>query len=122
MKILIIENDTGMQDALQTLLVVAGYQVITAGRATHGLGLAIAQQPAAICCDLMLNPLFTGLDFLREKQHIPAIATIPVIMITAAVPELLRRAYEYGAYAHLSKPFSRKELYTLLHRALENHR
>jgi CheY-like chemotaxis protein len=47
----------------------------------------------------------SGWDFLRDRQADPLLASIPVLVVSAAPRERLAEAQALGADAFLSKPF-----------------
>jgi CheY-like chemotaxis protein len=66
----------------------------------------IASAPRAlILLDLML-PYRSGWDFCANEARDPMLASIPVLVISAASQDRLLEAKELGANAFLSKPFS----------------
>ena len=52
--ILVVEEDTSIQDLLQEVLVEEGYRVLRAADSAHGLHLAATARPALILLDIGL--------------------------------------------------------------------
>jgi CheY-like chemotaxis protein len=81
--VLVVEDDPDLLEAVSGALEMEGYGV---GRARHGLDalgqLRAGKRPCVILLDLMM-PVMDGWQFRREQKQDPAIANIPLIVITA---------------------------------------
>jgi DNA-binding response OmpR family regulator len=107
-KILVIEDDRTLREALRYNLVAEGYEVLVAD--DGGVGLVIARQdgPDVIVLDLML-PSLSGLEICKAIRRDGSI--VPIIMLTARDSELDRvGGLESGADDYVTKPFSMREL------------
>src|SRR5215831_2083101 len=81
--ILLVEDDFVLRGSLATLLHSEGYRVESAANALDALRrLERPPRPSLILLDIML-PYMDGLEFRALQQATPAIADIPVIVITA---------------------------------------
>ena len=70
----------------------------------QGLELARARPPDLILLDLHL-PDLPGIEVLRRLQADPALAGVPVVILSAdALPEHIAEATAAGAAAYLTKP------------------
>jgi CheY-like chemotaxis protein len=70
-----------------------------------GVELAQAHRPRLILLDLNL-PDMHGSEVLRQLQHQPATATVPVVVLSAdATPSQIERLLTAGARNYLTKPF-----------------
>lgn len=103
-RILVIEDDLPIQDALKSLLEDEGYLVDVAGdgeQALQWLRLAPAL-PDLILLDLMM-PNKDGFQFRIEQRQEPKFSAIPVVIMSADgnVQQKLKRA---EAAAYLKKP------------------
>ncbi|WP_437533462.1 response regulator [Sorangium sp. So ce726] len=99
--IFIIEDDRGVCDALVTVLCDEGYDVMTAGDGAEALArLREGPTPALIVLDLMM-PGMDGYAFRAEQLRTPAIADVPVVVLTAGAAP---RATELGSVDILRKP------------------
>jgi DNA-binding response OmpR family regulator len=106
--ILVIEDRPEMMALLLRTLSSAGYDVVPASNAEHGLSLAFARDPSLIILDVGL-PDRSGLDVareLRERSYHGA-----VLMLTArdSVADKVE-GLNAGADDYLSKPFDPDEL------------
>lgn len=114
-KILIIEDDADVAEAVYEKLTTAGYRALVAHTGTSGLEVYAKEAPDLVVLDLRL-PDMDGLDVcraLREQSPeggSPQFKT-PVIMLTARSEESDRIiGLEIGADDYVPKPFSPKEL------------
>lgn len=111
-KILVIEDERKIARWVRTYFEQDGFTVLLADDGPTGLSLAQAEQPDLIVLDLNLP----GLDGLKlcqrlRRQSNRAVATVPIIMLTARVEEADRLAgLDLGADDYITKPFSPKEL------------
>lgn len=106
-KILIVEDDETLIDALKYNLSKEGYRVVTAIDGLQGLEVARTEKPDLIILDIML-PKLDGLEVCRilRKEMIT-----PILMLTAKVEEIDKVVgLELGADDYMTKPFSLKEL------------
>ena len=104
MRILVVEDEERIADAVKRGLEAEGFAVDVAANGTDGLWLATEQDYDAIILDIML-PGMNGLRIcrtLREKR-----IWTPILMLTAKDGELDEtEALDTGADDFLSKPFS----------------
>jgi CheY-like chemotaxis protein len=105
-RILIIDDEDDIREvASLSLESVAGWEVRTARSGAEGMLFAAADPPDAILMDVMM-PEMDGPTTFREMQKVPAIAGIPVILLTAKVQGVdQRRFFGLGVAAVLFKPF-----------------
>ena len=107
-KILIIEDNPGIQMSLQDELESAGYQVFTSGNGNDGLKLAGEKDPDLIILDIMLP----GLDGYEVCKRLRSEGNnTPIIMLTVKDKEIDKvLGLELGADDYVTKPFSVREL------------
>ncbi|MCW5878474.1 MAG: response regulator transcription factor [Anaerolineales bacterium] len=105
-KILVVEDDAAIQDALVYNLTQTGYQVLTARDGVQALAIARGEQPDLVVLDLML-PELDGFDVTRVLRKE---SSVPILMLTARDDEIDRvLGLELGADDYLTKPFSMRE-------------
>jgi CheY-like chemotaxis protein len=105
--ILVVEDDEMTRASIVELLDEAGYSVTQAANGAEALDkLRQGPPPCVILLDLMM-PVMTGQEFRREQLKDPALAAIPVIVVSAADAWQLRAL---KAAACLSKPFTVERL------------
>jgi len=108
--ILVIEDETDLQQVLEYNLRQAGYEVLSALRGQDGLRLAAERLPSLVLLDLML-PDIPGTQVCRTLKSDPRTADIPIVMLTARGEEVDRiLGFELGADDYVVKPFSVREL------------
>ena len=100
--VLIVEDDSDCRVMLATLLTFGGFQVVTASNGAEGLAVARRHNPCLILLDYMM-PIMDGAQFRREQRADPAIATIPVVLVSARL-ESEHIARELGAVDVIDKP------------------
>src|SRR5687768_14141295 len=84
LKILLVDDDADIREALEELLVDAGHSIITAGNGRQALDvLAREPLPALILLDMMM-PVMDGYEFLLEQRKDERLASIPVAVLTAS--------------------------------------
>ncbi|MDP6821905.1 MAG: response regulator transcription factor [Dehalococcoidia bacterium] len=107
-KIVVIEDDPTLREALRYNLVSEGYEVETAEDGIKGLEIARDTDPDLVVLDLML-PGISGLDVCRSLRQGGSV--VPILMLTARDTELDRVVgLEVGADDYITKPFSMREL------------
>ena len=105
-RILIIEDDADVRDALAGALRDAGLAVEVAEDGIHGLErLRAGPVPALILLDLRM-PRLCGEDFLHAMRDDDAYAHVPVITMTAGADP----TEDGEVVAHLHKPFDLEDL------------
>lgn len=113
-KILIVEDDPGLREALEDTLLLGGYTVFTAVDVEQGLLELSNTQVDLVISDIQLGRL-SGLDLLRSiKQKYPR---MPVLLMTAfgTINDAVK-AMRDGATDYLSKPFAPQVLLNLVDR------
>ena len=109
MHILIIEDNATTREALTTLLEGVGYGVTGAANGREALDyLRQAEPPCVILLDLSM-PVMSGWQFRREQRHDPALAPIPVVVLSGE-SDLPRIAASLGVAGHFPKPVEFGEL------------
>ncbi len=113
-KILIVEDDPGLLEALEDTLLLGGYTVFTAVDAEQGLLELNNTDVDLVISDIQLGRV-SGLDLLRSvKQKYPQ---LPVLLMTAfgTIDDAVNAMRE-GATDYLSKPFAPQVLLNLVDR------
>ena len=108
--VLVVEDETALQQVLAYNLERAGFAVEQAFDADEALTLIAERTPDLIVLDWML-PYMSGLELCRQLRRKAATANLPVIMLTARTEEPDRlRGLDTGADDYVTKPFSIDEL------------
>lgn len=107
-RIVVIEDDPTLREALRYNLVSEGYEIETAEEGIAGLEIARDSGVELVLLDLML-PGMSGLDVCRSLRQGGSV--VPILMLTARDTELDRVVgLEVGADDYITKPFSMREL------------
>lgn len=117
-KILIIEDDPNLREAVIDLLSIKGYQLEIAEDGFTGYTKAKVFQPDLILSDIVM-PRIDGFDMLSLIKDDDTLNTIPFIFISGkSEKESFRKAMNLGANDFLVKPFAANELYEAVHSRL----
>jgi two-component system, NtrC family, nitrogen regulation response regulator NtrX len=116
-RILVVDDEAGVRDALTLLLEEAGHQPIAAPGAEAALAVLEHEEVALVLCDVAM-PGMDGIA-LVERLHLTH-PGLPVVMVSAhGELETAVRAVRAGAYDFLQKPVDEKRLFLTIDRALE---
>jgi len=116
--VLVIDDDALARDLLGRLLSEHGFQPRFAADGPAGIALARTLKPAAITLDVMM-PEMDGWAILSELKADPALAAVPVIMVSMVDHQAL--GYALGAHYFVSKPVDRSQLAGVLERIRASH-
>ncbi|MBI5400132.1 response regulator [Candidatus Saganbacteria bacterium] len=109
-KILLIEDEAAMSEAIKLRLEANGFTVIAAFDGQEGLTKARQEKPDLIILDVML-PKMDGFVVCRMLKFDEKYARIPIIMLTARTQSKdIEQGKEMGADAYMTKPFKSEEL------------
>lgn len=103
-RVLIIEDDVDILEALQLTLEVNGYEVKSATRGNEGFEVASTFRPDLIIIDYFLAGS-NGATICRTLKQTKSTKDIPVMM-TSAHPAAYQAGIAHGIDAFLAKPFS----------------
>ncbi len=109
--VLLIEDDAHTRDAMSELLSGAGLRVIASDEGRKALELAGFTRPALVVLDLAMHGM-DGWEFLERRGEVPALAGVPVLVVTASAGEPPR------GMAVLRKPVDPGELLATIRRLL----
>ncbi len=82
-KILIIDDDPDITEAMKIVLETKNYEVQTAASGTEGMKQIKNNTPDLIILDIMMDTPREGFFLNRELKKDPAYKNIPILMITA---------------------------------------
>ena len=109
-RILVADDDKVIQGVLTFFLTQAGFVVSSATDGEQALEMAKADAPDLLVLDGRM-PKLDGFEVLKRWVSIPALAKVPVIMLTSEEDEAKKAgALGSGAVAYLTKPFSPDDL------------
>lgn len=108
-KVLVVEDDPSVRGLLHTLLTAEGYEVAVASDGLAGLVKASSMRPAVILLDLMM-PDLGGIRVLEELRGDPALADVPVVVVTGKIDAVPGLRDLLGDDNVFTKPFAVAEL------------
>jgi DNA-binding response OmpR family regulator len=111
-KVLLIEDEPNIAEAIRFLLTREGWQVETHGDGAAALEVIQGAQPDLVIRDVML-PGKSGMDILRDLRALDDMQDLPVLMLTARGQSRDREMAENaGVSRFMTKPFSNAEVLT----------
>jgi CheY-like chemotaxis protein len=111
--VLIVEDDADLREMMAQLLSLEGFRTETVANGREALAyLARGDRPDVILLDLMM-PVMDGWEFRRRQVGDPAIADVPVVVLSALDPV---RAADLGGTAFLKKPLDFDRMLELVRR------
>ncbi|HDM76930.1 MAG TPA: response regulator [Deltaproteobacteria bacterium] len=85
-KILVIDDDPEICEALAEILTENNYEVLTALNTEDGLRLLENERPDLLILDIMMATMYEGLDFATEIRKREGIWGIPIMIVSARPP------------------------------------
>lgn len=82
-KVLLIDDDPLMHDAVRMILEPVGFEVICRTTGPEGLETARITQPDVILLDVMLSTPSEGFHLAYELKQDDALRAVPIIMVSA---------------------------------------
>jgi CheY-like chemotaxis protein len=108
--IVVVDDDADVRDLIEFRLTRAGYRVAAGANGEEALRLIQRNRPDLAVLDIMM-PKLDGYEVTRTIRRNPALASLPVLLLTASVREgAATKGFEAGANEHMRKPFSPQEL------------
>ena len=112
-KILVVDDDPDILDAVTMILESQGYQVVTAENGLQGLAKIEAEEPDLMILDLLM-PKMDGFALFKELQDPKWLKykDMPILILSSVREEASRRRYELetgvelGMADYIEKPFS----------------
>lgn len=110
-KILIIEDDRSLQNALVEMMDQGNYETVSAFDGEEGLQKALSEKPDLILLDIIL-PKKDGYEVLSEIKKNESIKNIPVLILTNLEEvDNVQKALDLGATTFMVKSdFSLKDV------------
>ena len=122
-KILIVDDDILVLEALEELLTSSGYEVRVAARGQEALEILDKEHFDLLILDVVM-PKMTGLDLCKEvRKRDDEMSKVKIIMLTAKTEERDPRTEEkYTCDLYLTKPIDPDRLKQLIRDTLEDSR
>ena len=120
-QILVIDDDTAVQELLRRTLKKQGYEVTVASNGEDGVAQAQKLRPALIICDWIM-PRLTGIDVCRRVKADPDLSTTQFFLLTSLGSIADRvKGLDAGADDFISKPIELNELQARVRAGLRLH-
>ncbi|MBZ4375322.1 response regulator [Corallococcus interemptor] len=113
--VMVVDDDVLIQQLVTGQLEPAGFRVVTANDGIAAMKLAREVKPQAILLDIHL-PRMDGWSVLSQLKSDPALAAIPVILVS--VEEQRARGFSLGACEYLVKPVEPERLVDVVQKSL----
>ena len=114
-RILVIDDDLDILDAIKLMLEFAGFVVDTTTRNGEYLSKKLSHQPPdAILLDVLLSGK-DGREIAKELKGNTKTARIPIIMMSAH-PNVRQSTIDAGADEFIPKPFEMDDLINTIHK------
>jgi DNA-binding response OmpR family regulator len=111
-KVLLIEDEPNIAEAIRFLLTREGWQVESHAEGLDALRVIQSADPDLVILDVML-PGKSGMEILRDLRELEDLKTLPVLMLTARGQLRDREMAENaGVSRFMTKPFSNAEVLT----------
>ncbi len=118
--ILIVDDEEDTVQLLRERLTAEGFRTVEALNGKDALLKAAAHAPDLILLDIMM-PEVTGWDVMEQLQKGEGTASIPVVVLSAAVSEAdVQRGYRMGIKNYVTKPFEIRELISEIRKVVQN--
>lgn len=109
-RVLVVDDEPEIARTLRLYLEQAGYEVLVAHDGEQALHAIRRERPDLVILDLML-PGRDGWEVTRIVRSDPALAALPILMLTARVEDTDKIVgLELGADDYVTKPFNPREV------------
>ena len=115
-KVLIVDDEQGILEALTVLLKREGFEATTALSGSEAIE-KLSEKPDVVLTDIRM-PKVSGIDVLSEtrSRH----PDVPVVLMTAqASLQSAIQGVNHGAFYYVQKPFTNEELVAILRKAVD---
>lgn len=118
-KVLVVDDEDNIRRLVRSIL-GSNYIVLEAKDGRAAVDMARSHKPSLILMDILM-PKTDGYTACAEIKKDPATGAIPVVMLTAVGYELNKTlAKQVGADEYITKPFSPKELLSVIDKFLKS--
>lgn len=93
-KILLVDDDENLVEAMKVTLLSQNYQVITAYDGEEGIKKVKEEKPDLIILDVMMDKKH-GFDVCAELKRDPEFSAIPIIMLTGVGEHLHKKEWSH---------------------------
>lgn len=119
-KLLLVEDDSGIRETLKDILEFSGYDVMTAVNGKDGFDKIMEFKPEMVICDINM-PVLNGYELLGAINQRLAPEMLPSFIFLTAKVDItdIRKGMNLGADDYVTKPFDHNELLTIIQLRLE---
>jgi DNA-binding response OmpR family regulator len=118
-RILVVDDDAHILDAVSYFLREAGYDVRAYGDPQQAFAAAIVDSPALAVLDVMM-PGMNGFDLFMLFRQQEETKSLPVIFLSALTERIGKLiAKHQGAVAYIEKPFKKEQLLEIVRGVLD---
>ncbi|CAB4708981.1 MAG: response regulator [Actinobacteria bacterium] len=109
-RILVADDDIDIRELVEFKLATLGHEITVVADGAAAVEACQAWRPDLAVLDVMM-PGVSGLEAIRAIRADPALAGLPVILLTARAQESdVETGFDSGADDYITKPFSPREL------------
>ncbi len=106
---LVVDDDPDIRKLISLFLAKLGFTVTQASDGRDAIKRLNLARPSLLCLDLML-PESSGFDVCEHILKTPALAGLPILMISAReMPDSRAMAEELGVHKYIVKPFTQSQ-------------
>jgi DNA-binding response OmpR family regulator len=107
MNVLVVEDQDAIRRMIEALMTARGHTVASAPTGPKALEMALQRHPDVVLLDVNLPGGLDGIEVCRRLRTTPETSAAMIVMISAMDDAETRgRAFEAGAIAYYTKPFS----------------
>jgi two-component system, NtrC family, response regulator PilR len=117
-RILVVDDERGMRELLELLLIKKGYDVQCAESGQEALELIRSASFDLVITDIRMHPV-NGLEVLKQCKTISP-RTVVIMISAYASTTLAVEAMNEGAYDYFPKPFNNDEILSVIANALKS--
>ncbi|HZJ06651.1 MAG TPA: response regulator [Nocardioidaceae bacterium] len=109
-RIVVADDDEDIRELVTFKLRQSGHQIVAVADGAAAVAACQESAPDLVVLDVMM-PGMSGLDACQVLRQNPALAQVPIILLTARAQEAdIARGFRSGADDYVVKPFSPGEL------------
>jgi DNA-binding response OmpR family regulator len=103
-RVLVVDDDAAVTELLRRALGAAGFEVSVASDGEAGLRLARTHPPDLVITDIVM-PRMAGLQLIGRLVEAPETSGVPVIVLSAHLPDHAPASWTRAVRLCLTKPF-----------------
>lgn len=116
-RILVVDDDVDISQAISRALKAKGYDVIVAYNGEEGLKKAREEKPDLMLLDIMM-PVMDGFTVAQLLNKDKVLSKIPVLALTS-FSESLGQPFEFKVAEYIRKPIRSKDLIAIVEKHLK---